>query len=56
MNLLQVYCNFFQKPNVGRFLNKIPAGGTRFAPAFLAGARAQTKPPSGLFFKLLGFL
>jgi len=35
-------------------LNEIPAGGTRFVPAFMAGTRAQTKPPSGLFTKLLG--
>jgi len=29
-----------------------PAGATRFTPAFKAGARAQTKSPSGLFEKL----
>jgi len=43
------------KPNIRRFLNEIPAGGTRFAPAFRAGTRAQTKPPSGLAIQLLGF-
>lgn len=30
----------------------IPADGTRFLPAFLAGRRAQTIPSSGLFEKL----
>lgn len=29
----------------------IPADGTRFATAFVAAARAQTKPSSGLFEK-----
>jgi len=33
----------------------IPAGGTRFAFSS-AKARAQTKPPSGLFEKLSAFL
>jgi len=29
-----------------------PAGATHFAPAFKAGARVQTKSPSGLFEKV----
>jgi len=43
------------EPSSRHFLNEIPAGGTRFAPAFRAGTRAQTKPPSGLAIKLSGF-
>jgi hypothetical protein len=31
--------------------DEIPAGGTRFKPALLAGLRAQTIPSSGLFEK-----
>ena len=33
-----------------------PAAGTRFAPAFVAGTRAQTIPVSGLLEKLFDFL